>query len=334
MAPSHYLLAGDVGGTKTHLGLFDAVTLAPVHVQTFTSTAFENLPAMLQAFLGPQKPRCQAACFGVAGPVLDGTCRITNLNWEIHATQLRQWLDCPAFVINDLEANGNGLALLSESDLFWLQKGTPRPGNAALIAAGTGLGECLLYWDGTRHIASPSEGGHASFAPTNPLEMDLLAYLWQIYDHVSWERIVSGTFGFEHLYNFFRDTGRAAGSPDLETFAASHGYGTAISNFADKGLPIAIAVMECFVALYGAEAGNLALKALATSGLFIGGGIAPKILKWMTTGSFLRAFAAKGRFQAFLEQIPVAVILNNQTALLGAARYAKAHAELAYDYGH
>jgi glucokinase len=328
MTTTRYLLAGDVGGTKTHLGLFDAATLAMLETRTFASADFSDLPAMLRSFFGGRALRCQAACIGAAGPVLDGVCRITNLSWSIRADELRQFLDCPAFVINDLEANGNGIALLSPSDFHQLQAGTPRLGNAALISAGTGLGECILFWDGTRHIAVPSEGGHASFSPSDPTELDLLAYLWQTYDHVSWERLVSGTFGFAHLYHFFRDTGRAAGSAALEALAATDGYGAAISKFADAGLPIAVAVMERFVALYGAEAGNLALKALATEGLFIGGGIAPKILTWMTKGGFLNAFVAKGRFRSFLEQVPVAVILNERTALLGAARYAKYHAHL------
>lgn len=329
MTATRYLLAGDVGGTKTHLGLFEAATLARLESKTFISADFTDLPAMLRAFFGARQLRCQAVCIGAAGPVLDGVCQITNLPWAIRADELRHLLNCPAFVINDLEANGNGIALLSEADFYYLQKGKPRLGNVALIAAGTGLGECILFWDGTHHVAVPSEGGHASFAPSDPTDLDLLAYLWQTYAHVSWERVVSGTFGFEHLYEFFRDTKRASGSAALETFAATHGYGAAISKFADDGLPIAVAVMERFVTLYGAEAGNLALKALATEGLFIGGGIAPKILKWMTTGHFLRAFVAKGRFQSFLEQIPVAVILNEQTALLGAARYAQRHASLA-----
>ncbi len=328
MTTTRYLLAGDVGGTKTHLGLFDAATLAPLETRTFASADFSDLPAMLRSFFGGRERRCQAACIGAAGPVLDGVCQITNLSWSIRADELRQVLDCPAFVINDLEANGNGIAMLSPSDFYQLQEGKPRLGNAALISAGTGLGECILFWDGTRHIAVPSEGGHASFSPSDPTELDLLAYLWQSYDHVSWERLVSGTFGFAHLYSFFRDTGRAAGSAVLEALAATDGYGAAVSKFADEGLPIAVAVMERFVALYGAEAGNLALKALATEGLFIGGGIAPKILKWMTRGGFLDAFVAKGRFRSFLEQVPVAVILNEQTALLGAARYAKHHTHL------
>ncbi|MGQ9897822.1 MAG: glucokinase [Acidobacteriota bacterium] len=328
MTNPRYLLAGDVGGTKTHLGLFDADSLVLLEMKTFASADFSDLPAMLQAFFGGRTLRCQAVGIGAAGPVLNGVCRITNLPWTIQATELSQLLNCPAFVINDLEANGNGIAQLSPQDFFWLQKGSPRRGNAALIAAGTGLGECLLFWDGTRHIAVPSEGGHASFAPGDPTEADLLIYLWQTHDHVSWERLVSGTFGFANLYNFFRDTGRAVGCSELEAFAATHGYGAAIAKFADEGSPIAISVMKRFVALYGAEAGNLALKTLATTGLFVGGGIAPKILKWMTQG-FLKAFVAKGRFQSFLEQLPVAVILNDRTALLGAAAYAKHHAHLA-----
>ncbi|MFQ3582680.1 MAG: glucokinase [Chloracidobacterium sp.] len=324
-----YILAGDVGGTKTHLGLFELATLAPLETKTFASADFTDLLAMIRSFAGARELRCQAVCIGAAGPVLDGVCQITNLTWAIRAAELRQALDCPAFVINDLEANGNGIALLPRSDLYQLQAGKPQLGNAALMSAGTGLGECILFWDGTRHIAVPSEGGHASFSPSNPTEAELLAYLWQTYRHVSWERLVSGTFGFEHIYTFLRDTGRAAGSAELEAMAEAEGYGAAVSKFADQGLPIAVATMEQFVALYGSEAGNLALKALSTAGLFIGGGIAPKILTWMTRGGFLQAFVAKGRFQNFLEQIPISIILNEQTALLGAARYAKYHAHLA-----
>ncbi|MCS7080278.1 MAG: glucokinase [Chloracidobacterium sp.] len=326
MTTTRLLLAGDVGGTKTHLGLFEADSLTPVEIKTFASADFTDLPAMLRAFFGDRDPRCHAACISAAGPVLDGVCHITNLSWAIRVDELRQTLHCPAFVINDLEANGNGIALLPQSDFHPIQAGEPRVGNAALISAGTGLGECILFWDGMRHIPIPSEGGHASFAPSDLTEAALLAYLWETYEHVSWERLVSGTFGFEHLYRFLRDTGRAAGSAELEAFAAAHGYGAAVAKFADEGLPIAVAVMERFVSLYGSEAGNLALKALAVGGVFIGGGIAPKILKWMTAGGFLRAFIAKGRFRRFLERIPVAVILNTQTALLGAAQYAKHHA--------
>lgn len=326
MTATRYLLAGDVGGTKTHLGLFEAATLAPVEIKTFAGADFPDLPAMLRVFFGGRDVRCQAACIGAAGPVLDGVCHVTNLPWAVRADELRRMLDCPAFVINDLEANGNGIALLPPSDFHVLQAGEPRVGNAALIAAGTGLGECILFWDGTRHVAVPSEGGHAGFAPGDPTEAALLTYLWQTYEHVSWERVVSGAFGFEHIYRFLRDTGRAAGSPELEAFAADHGYGAAVSQFAAAGLPIAVATMERFVALYGSEAGNLALKTLAVAGVFIGGGIAPKILKWMTQGGFLRAFVAKGRFRSFMERIPVAVVLNERTALLGAARYAQHHA--------
>ncbi len=327
MTEARYLLAGDVGGTKTHLGLFDAATLTPLDVQTFASHDFPNLPAMLDAFLGGCTWRCQAACIGAAGPVLDGICRITNLTWAVRADELCRVLNCPAFVINDLEAKGNGIHLLPRSDFHYLQTGIPRTGHAALIAAGTGLGECTLFWDGSRHVAVPSEGGHASFSPSDPTEAALLAYLWETYEHVSWERVVSGTFGFKHIYTFLRDTGRAAGSPDLEALAEQQGYGIAVAHFAAAGLPIAVATMERFVALYGAEAGNLALKTLAVGGVFIGGGIAPKILPWLTQGGFLRAFVAKGRFRHFLEQVPVAVILNEQTALLGAADYAKRHTE-------
>lgn len=324
---SELILAGDIGGTKSHLGLFHRDSTDIVEMKTFSSGSFSNFPEMIRDFLAGREMTFSAMCFGAAGPVINGVCKITNLDWAVDSRQVGTAFKCPkSFVINDLEANGNGIAVLPESSFHRLQKrDNPLIGNGALVSAGTGLGECMMFWDGTRHIPVPSEGGHNSFSPCNEEEVELLRFLWGKYDHVSWERVVSGSFGFENLYCFLRETGREAGSPELETMAGENGFGAAISHFADEGLPIAVRAMRLFVSLYGSEAGNLALKSMATVGLFIGGGIAPKILKWMQNGDFLKAFSAKGRFQRFLESVPVSIILEERTALLGAARYAMLH---------
>lgn len=324
---SDLILAGDIGGTKSHLGLFHRDSTDIIEMKTFTSGSFSSFPEMVRSFLDGREMKFSAMSFGAAGPVINGRCKITNLSWAIDTTEVSLEFHCSkVFVINDLEANGNGIAVLPESSFFRLQGGDTRMvGNGALVSAGTGLGECMMFWDGKRHIPVPSEGGHNSFSPCNEEEVALLQFLWGKYDHVSWERVVSGSFGFENLYAFLRDTGRETGSPELEALAAENGYGAAVSHFADQDLPIAVRTMNLFVSLYGSEAGNLALKSMATVGLFIGGGIAPKILKWMRSGVFLKAFAAKGRFQKFLESVPVSIILEERTALLGAARYAMLH---------
>lgn len=324
---SELILAGDIGGTKSHLGLFHRDSTEIIEMKTFTSGSFSNFPEMIRDFIAGRDMKFSSMSFGAAGPVINGVCKITNLDWAIDSLQVGAAFKCAkVFVINDLEANGNGIAVLPDKSFHRLQLSDNRMiGNGALVSAGTGLGECMMFWDGARHIPVPSEGGHNSFSPCNEEEVELLRFLWNKYDHVSWERVVSGSFGFENLYCFLRDTGRESGSPELEARAAESGYGAAISQFADEDLPIAVRTMRLFVSLYGSEAGNLALKSMATVGLFIGGGIAPKILKWMQNGDFLKAFSAKGRFQRFLQSIPVSIILEERTALLGAARYAMLH---------
>jgi glucokinase len=316
------ILAGDIGGTKVNLGLFDSA-LAIIESRSFSSRAFSGLPDIIRAFLGDRAPTLSAMSFGAAGPVVNERCQVTNLDWAVDAPELRRAFGVErVFILNDLEANGTGVAHLPETAFHVLQPGVPRVGNAALISAGTGLGQCALFWDGRRHVAAPSEGGHATFAPRNEEDVALLRHLWTRYDHVSWERTLSGSFGFENIYTFLRDTGRAATSPDVEAEIAAAGYGPALVRLAEQNVEIAVKTLERFVALYGAEAGNLALKTMSVAGIFIGGGIAPKILPWLQAEAFLSAFTAKGRFRKFLEDIPVSVILEERTALFGAARYA------------
>jgi glucokinase len=322
------ILAGDIGGTKTNVALFRESDLSLIHNRSFPSQNYPGLWPILEEFLQETKGDISNACFGVAGPVNNGISFITNLSWTIEATALRENLNCTSVhLINDLEANGWGIEVLPQSSFHVLREGTPKPGNAALISAGTGLGECCLFWNGTRHIPSASEGGHASFAPRNEEEVELLRYLWKQYAHVSWERVVSGSMGFQNIYNFYRDTQRAIEPPELAEKIQSGDPAAIISQSASQDIDIAVKTMEMFFTLYGAEAGNLALKIIAVSGVYIGGGIAPKNLKWMTSGNFLDSFSAKGRFTSMLEEIPVKIILDSQTALYGAARFAQIKGE-------
>lgn len=319
------ILAGDIGGTKTNVALFSE-DLTLLETRSFPSQNYPGLSDIIEEFLNGRNPDFSSVCFGVAGPVVNGKSSITNLTWKLDTEHLKQPLKCQKIsLINDLEANGYGIEVLPDSAFSVLREGVQAQGNAALISAGTGLGECCLFWDGKKFVPSASEGGHVSFSPRNEEEIDLLRYMWKTYPHVSWERIVSGSMGFKNIYSFFRDTGRAIEPPDLAEQLATHehGSGAIIHAAAEQGIEIAVKTMKLFVSLYGAEAGNLALKIMATGGMYIGGGIAPKILKWMNDGDFLDSFSAKGRFTSILERIPVKIILDSNAALFGAARYAQ-----------
>jgi glucokinase len=320
------ILAGDIGGTKTTLALFEITggRLRVAEEQRFLSQEHGNLEAILDKFLSSIKEPVERACFGVAGPVKDGRCETTNLPWILDARLLAQFLRMERVaLINDLEANAYGVPLLRATDLAILSKGQDDArGNAAIISAGTGLGEGGFYWDRRYHHPFATEGGHADFAPRNALETDLLQFLAARYGSVSYERVLSGP-GLHNIYQFLRDTGRGEEEAWLREEMGAADPSAVISKVAlDKRSDICIQAMDVFVSLYGAEAGNLALKLLATGGLFVGGGIAPKILKKLDDGSFLQAFTQKGRMKSLLEGIPVRVILNERTALIGAAHCA------------
>ena len=265
-----------------------------------------------------------AACFGVAGPVRNGRVEASNLPWIIESKRLAEELDLKkALLINDLEANAWGIAFLDPADLVSLNqvKGTP-VGNQAVISAGTGLGEAGMYWDGTKHLVFASEGGHADFAPRNELETELLRYLRVRFGHVSYERIVSGP-GLVNVFNFLRDTGRGVEPKWLADEMLHSDPAAAISRAAIDGkCGLSEQAIDLFVSIYGAEAGNLALKIMATGGIYLGGGIAPKMLPKLAGPLFMEGFLSKGRMQHLLEAIPVRVITNDKVALLGAARYA------------
>ncbi len=317
-------LAGDIGGTKTHLTLFEVKgeTVHLIREKKFPSKDYENLETIALEFISDDNHSIKRACFGIAGPIKNEKCIATNLPWVIDAAELRKILKIESIsLINDLEANAYGLKTLPKNDFYVLNQGDQSSkGNKALISAGTGLGEAGLYFDGKDHHPFACEGGHCEFAPRNDLEIELLNFLRKKYEHVSYERVLSGP-ALYNLYSFLTETGKE--KADI-TYEDEKQAPIVIS---DKGLKkesaACVRTLELFSSIYGAAAGNMALKFMAFGGVYLGGGIAPKILDVIKNGSFMKAYLSKGRFQEFVSQIPVRVVLNEKTALLGAAFYAK-----------
>ena len=320
------VLAGDVGGTKTNLALYDrrGSGLIPVRETSLQSRQFDSLEAAIQRFLesGPRQS-VDAACLGVAGPVVEGRCVATNLPWIIDEQALSRAIPAAKVrLLNDLEAAGYGVLVLPAHELRPLQAGVPKRGSMAVIAAGTGLGEAMIVREGERHVVIATEGGHTDFAPRGDLEEDLLKYLRKEFGRVSVERILAGP-GFFNLYRFLRDTGWAKESPEVADKVRSGDPAAVITSRASSDRdPLCVKVVEMFVSIYGAEAGNLALKTLAVGGVVVAGGIAPRIIDWMTTGHFMTAFKDKGRLSPLMDGIPVQVALNAKAPLLGAAEVA------------
>ena len=322
------ILAGDIGGTNTRLALIEAKNegLQIRFEKTFPSRERMSLESAIEEFLAVHSCDLTRASFGIAGPVKSGRCEATNLPWLVDSKTLAKRLRLKRVgLINDLEANAYGIAALQSKDFVILNKGARNAkGNKAIISAGTGLGEAGMYWDGQVHRPFPSEGGHADFAPRNHLEMELLDYLMKLYRRVSYERLVSGP-GLVNIYQFLRDTGKGEEPPWLAEEMRHSEPAPVISQHAMDGKsPLCLHALELFVSLYGAEAGNLALKIMATGGVYLGGGIAPKIVSnsKLKESEFMNAFTAKGRMKPLLQDIPVRVIMNPKTALLGAARHA------------
>jgi glucokinase len=320
------ILAGDVGGTKTRLGLFsiskDYYRL--VFEKSFPSKNYRKLEVIVKDFLKGQK-KIGAASFGVAGPVINGIVKATNLPWVISTKSLHRELCLEKVgLINDLVANAYGIFVLKKNDFEILNAGKIQKGNAALLSAGTGLGEAILFWDGKRHIPSPSEGGHIEFGPKNALEIDLLQYLFDRFGHVSYERVLSGT-GLYHIYQFLRDSKRIGSEPDwLSKKMEQEDPAAVISETAQqKRNRLCVKALDIFTSIYGAAAGNLALQVTAVGGIYIGGGIAPKIIWKLKDGTFMKAFKNKGRLSEIVADIPVKVIMNDMAALLRAAYHAK-----------
>lgn len=320
------LLAGDIGGTKTALAIFSKSggVHAPLAARTYPSAAYTSLEDIAEDFLAQTGLQVERAVFGVAGPVVKGRAQITNLPWVLDETELAETLHVgSARLLNDLEAIAYSVPILLPEDLHTLNAGHAVPhGTLAVIAPGTGLGEAYLTWAGWHYDPHPSEGGHCDFAPRDAREIELLRYLLQRYDHLSYERVCSG-IGIPNLYSFLRDAGHALEPPWLAARLAEVNDPTPVI-FAAAMRPtepseLCIQTLELFAGILGAEAGNLALKVLATGGVFIGGGIPPRMLPYLEKPHFLENFRDKGRFAALLADIPIHVILNPKAALLGAA---------------
>jgi len=320
------ILAGDIGGTKLHFGLFsrERGLHRPLAETVYASTRYESLEAAVGQFLGETDHRASEAVMAVAGPVTQGTSQVTNLPWTIGETRLRKTFRLrSAKLINDVEAIAVSVPLLRRTDFVCLREAASlRHGNRAVIAPGTGLGEACLRWDGRQYRALPSEGGHADFAPVTPLQDRLLAYLRRRHGHVSYERVCSG-IGIANLYGFLRDEGLAGQPRWLE--AALAGVADPVPVIVEKALDpetpcdICVRALDLFASILGAEAGNLALRTLATGGVFLGGGLPPRVLPILKKKGFAEAFLQKGRMRDLLERVPVFVIMNPRAALLGAA---------------
>lgn len=320
------LLAGDIGGTKTTLAVFsrDAGPRKPLVEATFPSDQYPSLEALVQEFLRQAKVRVERASFGVAGPVVLGRAKITNLPWVTEEKQLASALNLKSVqLLNDLAAIAHAVPILEPSDLHTLNVGKPEPqGTLAVMAPGTGLGEAFLSWDGTRYRAYASEGGHADFAPTNEFELELLRYLLRRYEHVSYERVCSG-MGIPNIYAFLKESGYAEEPAWLreQLPVAKDPTPIIVSAALDDKRPceLCISTLNTFVSILGAAAGNLALQVLATGGVYLGGGIPPRVLPVLKTERFMQTCKSKGRMTDLMSQIPVHVILNPKSALLGAA---------------
>ena len=316
------ILCGDIGGTKTRLAILElnSNSFHTIVEKNYPSGQYHSLAEIIFEFTNNLGSPIEFAAFGVAGPVLDHRCNTTNLPWTIDARQIELDLKIPSVhLINDLEATAWGIDTLNEQDIHTLQHGSANPiGNRAVIAAGTGLGQAGMLWDGTRYIPFATEGGHCDFAPGNMLEYELLTSLQLNSGQVCWEDVLSGP-GLTRIYRFLLKRYK---TPAPEWFQQKVVSAADISALASEtGDPLCTEAMEVFTRLYGAEAGNLGLKLMARGGVYLGGGIAPKILNWLQTPAFLQAFCNKGKMQDLMESMPVRVILNDRAALYGPAIY-------------
>jgi glucokinase len=320
------ILAGDIGGTNARLAYFQPQNghLQLVSERVYPSREHSEFGEIVSQFLDDSGTKPEVACFGIAGPVRNGRVETSNLPWVIEQSRLAKQIHLPAtLLINDLEASAWGIGALVPGDLVSLNKvNGPAVGNQAVIAPGTGLGEAGLFWDGTRHNVFACEGGHTDFGPQNDLEIELLRFLQKRFGHVSYERILSGP-GLVNVYEFLHDSGRCKASSELDTAMKTSDPAAAISKAAmDGSSEIAVKALDIWISVYGAEAANLALKTLATGGLFLGGGISPKVLAKLKGPLFLDSFFNKGRLRHLVESVPVQVVTNDKAGLLGAARCA------------
>ena len=319
------LLCGDIGASNSRLAVIK------IENQNFTFRAkeylknseYQNFDEVLLRFQRKFQFNLDGACFGIAGPVLNGHSEITNLHWQLNEVKLAELLNIErCFLINDLEAIAYGIPILDTSQRKILNIGSPIPGPQAVIAPGSGIGEAILFWNGKRHIPMPTEGGHTSFSPTSKLQFELLQYLSKDYSHVSWERVLSGP-GLINIYNFLRQTSTLAEPKSIQSRAQDANVAALITAAANlEKNELCIKTIELFFEILATEAGNLALKCLPTAGLFIAGGITPKLMGLFDEKLFLKNFSNKGRMGALLEKIPVSLILNDEVGILGAAHFA------------
>jgi glucokinase len=323
------ILAGDIGGTKTILAIFPpaARPRQPLAEMTFPSSRYASLEEIVREFLGKVNLPVDRACIGVAGPVIAGRAKVTNLAWVVDAPALRSIFHWSAVaLLNDLESVAYGISALEPEDFNTLSGGVPvADGAIAVLAPGTGLGESFMISENGRYRALASEGSHADFAPVGPQQVGLLNYVVQQgFEHVSYERVCSGLLGMPNLYAYLKTTGLEEPAWLASQLAAVEDPTPVIVSAAhDQTRPcaLAMATLDLFVTILGAEAGNLALKVLSTGGIYIGGGIPPRILADMQKPCFLEALRSKGRFRKLLSDMPVHVILNSRAALLGAAAH-------------
>lgn len=319
------ILAGDIGGTKADLALWDG-RVGPHGDRRLATRDFPSFESLLDEYLDSIESRPERAVFGIAGPVIDNRCETTNLPWVLDGRELSDRLGAPVTLLNDLATTAWGLSQLGADDLVPLKPGDAIDGTRALVAAGTGLGESIMARTAEGWLAIPTEGGHSDFGPRDTLEDELLAWLRARYGRVSYERILSGP-GLADLHRFFGETGRGAEPPEFTAaFTTAEDPAAVVTAAAlDGSCERARLTLGRFVEIYGAEAGNLALKCFASGGVYVAGGIAPRILPFLRDGGFARAFTNKGRLTPVLERIPVAVVLDPRTSLWGAAAFARAH---------
>ena len=310
------ILAGDIGGTKVNLALFDEATR--ITEKRYESQNFSGIEKILDDFLKGNESKVEKACFGVAGPISNGECRLTNLSWQVEVDRLKEHLGIDAvWLINDLAATACSIPFLSPEDFTVIQAGAPvSEGRISVVSAGTGLGQAFLIPERNgKYIVMDSEGGHCDFSPRSSVEAELLFFLQKKYSRVSIERVLSGP-GLLDVYEFFKSV---VGEEEVELFDSPV---PVVERAIAKTSPICEKTLELFVSLYGALAGNLALQYLSVGGIYLGGGIAPKVVPLLKEGSFMEAFLAKGRFENVLSQIPVKVVMDETAPLLGAAQYA------------
>ncbi len=322
------LLAGDIGGTKTVLALYAENTakdsLTPIEEKTFPSKNYESLEDVVNDFLNGRSQKPLVASFGVAGPVMGNEAKVTNLPWHINTEKIQAKTGIPqAFLLNDLESIATAVPHLSADDIATINEGKRNPtGAIGVVAPGTGLGEGFLIWNGDKYLACPSEGGHSAFAPTTALQRELLTYLELRFTHVSVERVCSGS-GIPNLYQFLKETDRYEEPPWLhdQIEAAADATPVIMTAAVNKQANICTATLDLFIAILGSECSNMAVKVLSTGGMYLGGGIPPRMVSQLQDGRFMANFTDKGRFSQLMQDMPVHVILNAKAGLLGAAYY-------------